>query len=297
MRGTGTVNDPYIITTAQELMSMRFEGSSGAHFALGADIDFCGCYQGPMPSTIETDCAVLDGRGHTIRNIYISHASQSISLFTLYGDINIRDLTFENLRITGSTVSLFSGGEYSAVLYRCVFSFCLTIGAAKSNGAGLINSSDVTMSIDLCSFVGRINWNKVLAVMFGGEMRRSQWDTDIFAVNMGTVYQSDSESMFNATSVTDCCFTGTFNITGTVSSAKYYYMSKQGYFSNCYAMFRGISNSVLNWQQTILSRCFVNNDLRGNLTFSVNALVSKLTDEQCHDAAYLRSIGFDCAEG
>lgn len=297
MHGTGTVSDPYIITTAAELMSMRFDGSAGAHFALGTDIDFNGCYHGAMPSTIETDCASLDGRGHRVRNLYISHASQSVSLFTLYGDINIHDLYFENLRLTGSTVSLLSGGEYSAVLYRCAFSFRITAGASRSDGAGLINRDTVTVSADLCSFAGTINWNTVLAVMYGGEMRRSQWDTDIYAVNMGTVYQSNSESMFNSSSVTDCSFTGNMTITGTTASAKYYYMSKQSYFSNCYAMFCGMSTITLNWQQNILSRCFVNNDKRGSISFSVNTLVSKLTDEQCRDAAYLRSIGFDCTEG
>lgn len=296
MQGTGTLSDPYIITTAQELMSMCFEGSSGAHFALGADIDFRGCYYGDIPLTIETDCAELDGRGHKLRNIYISDITQNISLFTLLSDAVIHDITFENLRLTGSTVTLFGGENVSVSVYKCTFCFFLTMAGNKSNGHGLINAGTVAANVELCSFVGRINWNKMLAVMFGGTIRSCQWDTDIFAINLATVYQDNGDCMFHSSYVADCCFRGNITITGTTPSTKYYYLSKQSSFTNCYAMFRGISAVNLNWQSSILSRCFVNDELKGNITFYVNALVSKLTDEQCHDAAYLRSIGFDCAE-
>jgi hypothetical protein len=155
------------------------------------------------------------------------------------------------------------------------------MAGTNSNGHGLINAGTVAANVELCSFVGRINWNKMLAVMFGGTIRSCQWDTDIFAINLATVYQDNGDCMFHSSYVADCCFRGNITITGTTPSTKYYYLSKQSSFTNCYAMFRGISAVNLNWQSSILSRCFVNDELKGNITFYVNALVSKLTDEQC----------------
>lgn len=297
MQGTGTFGDPYIITTAQELMNMCFSGSSGAHFALGADIDFNGCYGGDVPETIQTDCAELDGRGHKIRNIFISRPGQTVSLFTLLGDIRIHDISFENLRMSGTTVSLLGGDGVSAYVYRCTFCFSVTTGSSYTYNHSLVNFRSVTTGVELCSFVGRISQYRQLTWMIGGDIRGCQWDVDIIAANFGSVNLSSSEPVFDGTALTDCSFRGNLTMTGTSSNSNYLHMSKYSYFTNCIIMFCAITRINLNLQSYVLSRCIVNDEKKGNMSLGVNAMVSKLTDAQCRDAVYLRSIGFDCAEG
>ena len=92
--GSGTVEDPYLIYTAEQLNTIGLIPSHwGKHFKLMADIDLSG-FTGDSFNIIGTDIyhpftGVFDGNGHTISNFtYTSTGTGNIGLFRYIYDPN-----------------------------------------------------------------------------------------------------------------------------------------------------------------------------------------------------------------
>src|SRR5690606_26518378 len=79
-RGTGTANDPYVITTANHLQNMHSVDWSGAtvnplYFKLEADIDMVGKNWSPINNTDPYSRHLhFDGNGHIIKNLTSKNA-------------------------------------------------------------------------------------------------------------------------------------------------------------------------------------------------------------------------------
>lgn len=111
--GTGTVEDPYVVSTADELNSVR--DNLSAHYKLGADIDLANWITINTPATgwapIGTDTSpfvgTFDGNGHVIENIWIDADAANVGLFgVIGGDVTIQKLgviVADGKKITGSS--------------------------------------------------------------------------------------------------------------------------------------------------------------------------------------------------
>lgn len=75
-QGNGTSNNPYVITTADDLKAVKDNPS--AYYVLGADIDFGGALIEPLGDFSGT----LDGKGHTISGFGIWKYSGNVGLFS-----------------------------------------------------------------------------------------------------------------------------------------------------------------------------------------------------------------------
>ena len=97
--GTGTVEDPYVISTADELNAVR--NNLSAHYQMGADIDLADWINANSPDAgwlpIGTSDApfigTFDGNGHAIENIWVETSEANAGLFgVIGGDVSIQEL-------------------------------------------------------------------------------------------------------------------------------------------------------------------------------------------------------------
>lgn len=97
--GTGTVEDPYVISTADELNAVR--NDLAAHYQLAADVDLTDWINANSPDAgwlpIGTSDApfigTFDGNGHVIENIWVETSGANAGLFgVIGGDVSIQEL-------------------------------------------------------------------------------------------------------------------------------------------------------------------------------------------------------------
>lgn len=105
-QGDGSENNPWIITTPQELKALSDMGEAqthSKHIALGSDIDMSGIDFNP----IKTYNIVFDGKGHTISNLTIDNAGEKTpsGLFGEISNSTIKNLTMENFIIRSAARS------------------------------------------------------------------------------------------------------------------------------------------------------------------------------------------------
>ena len=99
--GDGTSASPYRIETAQQLQQMA-EYPTG-YFQLAADIDLAGVEWQPVGDYLTPFEGVLDGDGHTVRNLTLALDGQD--MVGLFGRIGVggqvEELTLENVTVSG----------------------------------------------------------------------------------------------------------------------------------------------------------------------------------------------------
>jgi hypothetical protein len=109
LEGSGTAEDPFVITTAAELQ--RMQQDRAAHYVLGNDIDASsttdfddGSGFDPVGSEDAPFSGTFDGRGHTITNLTVDRPiSGQVGLFGRIEDGRVRDVRLERVAIEGGT--------------------------------------------------------------------------------------------------------------------------------------------------------------------------------------------------
>jgi len=185
--GTGTVSDPKIICTPEELNDIRFGENLSKHYVLGQNIDL----NHSLLSTLNLEWGYnevygwtpiglqnnvfsgsLDGNGYKIKNLYINRPNcyselNSFGLFGYVGGNNpiIRNLELENANVSGCDkvgalvgVSLLSSNFN---LDNITVSNVIINSTGVSSGGiigthynGIISNSSVTGNINGISYVG-----------------------------------------------------------------------------------------------------------------------------------------------
>lgn len=173
-KGSGTVADPYIISTPAELLllSQKVEDGNtfeGYNFALGGDLDMSAADRGftAIGSLNVPFNGVFDGRNHIIRNFsYNAFGAQTAGLFGAIGkEGTVRNLTLQDCRLTGSgpNLGLLAGilqGE--AVNVRVNSS---TVSGTGEISAGLVGHLEG--SVVSCSFSGNVSGPGYVAGLVG----------------------------------------------------------------------------------------------------------------------------------
>jgi hypothetical protein len=166
--GSGTSEDPYMISTPDELNSLRnYTGSgySNTYFQLANDIDMdvAPYNTGSGWVNISDDAnkfyGHLDGDGHVISNLYINSSDRQISSFMgyIYTDASVENLILQDIdySITGSPDSfVFAGGiagkAYNSVIRNCGITGTLTVTVGNAHYAAGIAASMYNTTIENC---------------------------------------------------------------------------------------------------------------------------------------------------
>lgn len=90
MSGSGTADDPYILTTAQDVLDIS--NNPSAYYELGNDISMSGLTN----PQITTFSGSLDGKGFTISNV----TNNTGGLFNQFNNVTLTNITFDNFTIT-----------------------------------------------------------------------------------------------------------------------------------------------------------------------------------------------------
>jgi hypothetical protein len=121
--GTGTLEDPYIISTAEHLAAIGLISDDwGKNFRLDADID-CAEFEGqfqPIGNSITYFTGVFDGQGHTISNLIIdSNGVNFVGLFGSISDGSVSCLGLINPNIRGADYVGALAGYNNGTLEQC----------------------------------------------------------------------------------------------------------------------------------------------------------------------------------
>lgn len=121
MTGTGTKTDPYIITTWDELTTTVTQND--VYIELGSDIDGKELGAITIPNTggsgsYPLNCALLDGKGHSIKNLFLL---DSTYVFSGVRANTIKNLTFTNIYLSHSSLFLFDDQTHLPTFINCHF--------------------------------------------------------------------------------------------------------------------------------------------------------------------------------
>ena len=130
-----TTNDPYIITTPQQLNEIR--NNLSASYRLANDIDLSAYQSGegwvPIGDWDNSFTGSLDGAGHKITGLKIDSSRQLSGLFGYCSDAALSNLTIESAYISAyGYAGLLTGMAENTTISNCHFTDCHLIGNAQS---------------------------------------------------------------------------------------------------------------------------------------------------------------------
>lgn len=282
MTGTGTENDPYIVDNIADFRT-ACQKKSEVYVELSSDID---CMDDETISdgwtTLRINCKKIDGKGHTIKNIYTTAGYTSDMIVLMNGSLSegIHNLNFENIFFnhTGNGCLFLSSG--AGYFKNCNFS-------------GIINSSsdycfcNASIRMTKCTFNFKIYSTKTSGFRFSySSMESCEVRLDVSAVKTSVTANTIARYFKNSYAVGSIKFQ---NTDINASKTRMFYSASNSYI----AMSVVNVGSGFKFSDTNVSlACFYNADLLENAEFEAQDNVYALTTEQCKDRDYLNSIGF-----
>lgn len=333
MNGAGTQENPYIIMNADDLYSMGTVGNNQTYFSLGADIDLNDTQYAENFVPIPVKCRKLSCNGHIIRNINYSVPDTNACIFTLLSGndeadesgetgesgeaeeknipVDIEGLRIENVRLSGKDVFIFSssGGKFSLSLEHCtlIMNDISPVGhipATADNRHCILHDNGIKASLDYCTLALNLYFQKISAIFSQDRILHTQLRFEI-CTNLYSDSSDQYNSLFSGSNVSDSYAFINVNVYKTSSSGYVLLSSSDNVFNRCYFIME-IANQVskVYLSGTVGSTCFYNQELftKNNRYVSLVCFegsiqfIHGLTTSRCKDAAYLRSIGFNCLE-
>lgn len=165
--GTGTVEDPYLISTTGDFEQMALE--PGKNYKMVADVDMAKASQWWTP--VKNFTGSLDGDGHTIYNLGVKTTEDHAGLFGTL-DLNgiAKNLIFVNPIVEVTNTNQFAGvlagetnytydGKGQATNVDSIFVYGAKISGDDQQfiaAGGLVGSANLKTKINNCSFQGEI---------------------------------------------------------------------------------------------------------------------------------------------
>lgn len=165
--GTGTVEDPYLISTTGDFEQMALE--PGKNYKMVADVDMAKASQWWTP--VKNFTGSLDGDGHTIYNLGVKTTEDHAGLFGTL-DLNgiAKNLIFVNPIVEVTNTNQFAGvlagetnytydGKGQATNVDSIFVYGAKISGDDQQfiaAGGLVGSANLGTKINNCSFQGEI---------------------------------------------------------------------------------------------------------------------------------------------
>jgi len=177
LQGTGTVDDPYLISNALELGSV-IHYSPYAHYLLANPIDLSGiCWS---TSVIPQLWGIFDGNGHAIKNLHIQSGTRYVGMFGQIGSsANVSNLALESVDVNGTAPYVGSlAGSNDGSITECsssgLVSGSYSVGGlvgsndgsiTESSSSGLVSGTDILVG----GLVGR-NAGSIVASSSSGSV-------------------------------------------------------------------------------------------------------------------------------
>lgn len=149
--GDGSVNNPYVVTTAEQLFNIRTSPTS--NYVIQNDIDLSSYQEGEGWLPIGGFSGHLDGKGNTIKNLKINRPSAMYQ--ALFGQV-LYPSRIENLHVVGDIVGGSSSVGGIAGICTGVISHCSFAGTVEGSNqfvggiAGMISTGEGEASITKC---------------------------------------------------------------------------------------------------------------------------------------------------
>lgn len=182
--GAGTVGDPHVITTCQQLFEIQ--SNLGGNYVLDRDLDCTGVTWAHIGTLEDVGFSgMLDGQGYEIRNLTVNDTN-GVGLFTYIDGGTISNLVINNFDVTGTgTVgSLAARADNATIRWVRVENSIVHSEYATGGMFGILDNSTVTdssvqstdvrgranasMSQNLGGFVGLSSNNEYHRVSSGG---------------------------------------------------------------------------------------------------------------------------------
>ena len=226
--GSGTKDDPYLISNAEELQAFRdiVNGENGrtqntaAWAVLTADIDLRNQLWTPIGSEQALYSGTFDGGGYAIRNLYINNSEAYTGLFG-----SACNASFRNLTITGSVTATHAYGSYSGGLLgigigTITITDCINAAAVTSNAAaGLVGEFRGLDQGDSLTITGCANLGTVTAKALRAGIIGQIYGVGLIAdcYNAGEIKSSEAEDTAFAGGIAAWASLGDKNPTGTLT--------------------------------------------------------------------------------
>jgi hypothetical protein len=139
LQGSGTMDDPYLISDAWDLGAMIYYRAS-AHYRLVAPVDLSGIHW--PKAVIPRLTGILDGNGFTISHLTIT-GTDYLGLFgRLEPGAEVKDIGIVHVEIAGAGGNV--GGLAGASSYQSTITHCYTTGelTGRRGVGGLVGSND-----------------------------------------------------------------------------------------------------------------------------------------------------------
>ena len=161
MTGTGTVSDPYIITSWADMEAVS---DATACYMLGCDLDANDRNNGVW-SALTLRALHIDGNGKSISNIYST--SSVVSGLILPSGITIDDIAIVDVQLSAPLIAYTPNGDYDVQIQNCEIdcackSALVTPTSTGYNHGIIIDSSDITFGCVMESFApGWSSWDYI----------------------------------------------------------------------------------------------------------------------------------------
>lgn len=101
LNGNGTEEDPYIIETAEQLLSLAASTNTTACYSLSFDIDLFNYTITPIGTEAVPFTGHINGNGHVISNLYLSEAGDYAGLFGYATNASFKNIVIKNAFVSG----------------------------------------------------------------------------------------------------------------------------------------------------------------------------------------------------
>lgn len=223
--GTGLSNDPYLVSTVEQLVTINTHSYYlQAHYELINDIDLsiCKnegsiCYNNgkgwtPIGNDSHIFTGTFDGKNHKISNLYMKYLVDQIGLFGYIKDATIKNIIMENVDVSGNTyVGSVVGTAYKSNLINIKVS-------GTVNGKNYVGGVSGGYNPYIDNYIDNIaNYSNVTGTtQVGGIVGRStSYITISNSYNFGTISGAISGGLvgivalvYNNTSIRNCFNTG-----------------------------------------------------------------------------------------
>jgi len=266
MTGTGTVTDPYIISTVDDLQAI--ENDLTAYYELGGDIDASATVtwnggEGFVPlAPGGTFTGQLDGKDYTVTSLFITAAGGNNALF--YSNTG----TIKNLTLASTT---FTGGRLGGIAYinalggvitdchisgtadcttgaagfcysnygsisKCSSNVAVTGDGGTDDGGGFVYYNYSTGTIDQCSSIGAVSAvddSGGFAYFNDGSITNSYEMGSVTGNGLAGSYAAGFIFYNNTTGVVDDCYSAGA-VSGAVGGNKGFSNFNTGTMTNCF---------------------------------------------------------------
>lgn len=229
LSGSGTAQDPYLVTSAADLQSLSKavnhntkytvskKAFEGKYFRQTADIDMAEVqnFEPIGIATSSTFCGIYDGNGHSISNLTVNRRdNQNTGLFGIMGkQAALLNLTFINPTLSSTKTYTGTAAAQSAGIIRNVKVQGADISGSTSYVGGVVGSSTGIIDNVWCS--GSVSANSFLGGIVGasnGHIYNAYSEADI-TLKLKSGIVGGIAGLFSAAHATDCHFSGRISAT------------------------------------------------------------------------------------